>query len=154
MVPRLLSFVSSASGCLRLGALPLLLFSFALGACDSPTDENESALGEIEITVSSEGTTMVPDSLVVLLNGDVSGTMGPNGTYTIPFLPPPRSIWCLFGRNGRVAGSVRTTGEWWWSGGRPRPSLSWFGVTNTSSGMGRQPRYSSSREMMVRFLRL
>lgn len=34
----------------------------------------------------SEGEGPLPDSFVVLLNGSTAGTMGPNDTYTIPFL--------------------------------------------------------------------
>jgi hypothetical protein len=57
-------------------------------ACSSPTQEVDSVLGAIKVTVMLEGDAALPDSLVVLFNGDVSGTVGDNGIYNIPYLPP------------------------------------------------------------------
>lgn len=58
----------------------------------------------------SEGEGSLPDSFVVLLNGSTAGTMGPNATYTIPYLPPDKYVVglqeesenCWFGLNPRT----------------------------------------------------
>jgi hypothetical protein len=60
----------------------------SVSACSSPTEEVESVLGGIEVTVLAEGETTLPESLVVLLNGDLSGPVDSTGVFTIPYLPP------------------------------------------------------------------
>ena len=95
------------------GSVTAVVATLALLAptgCDSPTETGESVLGKIEVTARSEGEGPLPDSFVVLLNGATAGTMGPNDTYTIPFLPPNQYVVglqeesenCWFGLNPRT----------------------------------------------------
>lgn len=71
-----------------LGILGSLGALGALEACDEPSPAVESTLGGIEVTTVTDGDRTFPDSLRVFLDAGYAGSMGPNDTFTIPYLPP------------------------------------------------------------------
>jgi hypothetical protein len=82
---------SARAGRISFSSSSAFLFSavtlLTLVACSSPVEGVPSTLGGIEVTVMSVGEGALPDSLVVLLNGSISGVVEANDVYTIPYLP-------------------------------------------------------------------
>lgn len=80
--PRMLPAIPAPTG-RALFFLPLL----ALMSCDETTVELKPSLGVIEVTALAEGPGTIPDSFEVFVNGGRSGSVLPDGVFTIPSLP-------------------------------------------------------------------